>query len=136
MKKVFILSLVTIVAFAAGWYGSLVFYSRVFCVSELKKSCAEIAVLQANIESLDRKDFEPIRTRTNLDIDGKIILINSMLETSKNKEDTERAKKLLSRVAKHRKQFPSEFPANLQNLKTAELHSTVDAILAKYADYK
>lgn len=136
MKKMIILTFVTIVAFAAGWYGSLVFYSRVFCVSELKKSCAEIAVLQANIESLDRKNFESIRTRTNLDIDGKIIFLNSMLETSKNNKDTERAKKLLSRVAKHRKEFPSEFPANLQNQETAEFKSTIDAILAKYADYK
>jgi hypothetical protein len=136
MKKLIVLTLVTIVAFAAGWYGSLEFYSRMFCFSELKKGCAEIAALQANIEALDRKDFESIRTSTNIDLDGKILLLNSMLQTSKNKEDTERAKKWLSRVAKHRKQFPFEYPVNLQNPKTAELKGTIDAILAKYTDYK
>ena len=134
MKKLIVLTLVTIVAFAAGWYGSLQFYSRLFCISELKKGCAELAPLQANIEALDRKDYESIRTRNNIDIDGKILLLNSMLEASNDKEDAERAKKWLSRVAKHRKQFPTEYPANLQNPKTAELKSAVDAILAKYAD--
>jgi hypothetical protein len=59
-----------------------------------------------------------------------------MLETSKNKEDTERAKKWLSRVAKHRKQFPFEYPANLQNPKTAELKSAIDTILARYAGHR
>jgi hypothetical protein len=136
MKKIIVLTLVTIAAFAAGWYGSLEFYSRVFCISELKKGGAEIATLQANIEALDRKDFDSIRARTNADIDGKILILNSMMESSSNKEDVERAKKWLSRVAKHRKQFPAEYPATLQNPKTAELKSAIDAILAKYADYK
>lgn len=139
MKKlivIIVLTLVTIAVFAAGWYGSLLFYSRLFCISELKKGYAELAPLQANIEALDRKDYASIRTSTNIDIDSKILLINSLLETSNDKEDTERAKKWLSRVAKHRKQFPVEYPANLQNPQTAELKSAVDAILAKYADYK
>ena len=105
-------------------------------MSELRKASAELAPLQVNIEALDRKDYESIRTMTNIEIDSKIILVNSMLSVSKSKEETERAKKWLSRVAKHRKQFPSEYPAYLESPETSNLRSEVEAILTKFTDYK
>ena len=136
LEKLIVPAVVALIAFAAGWYGSLEYYSRLFCVSELRKASAELAPLQVNIEALDRKDYESIRTMTNIEIDSKIILVNSMLSVSKSKEETERAKKWLSRVAKHRKQFPSEYPAYLESPETSNLRSEVEAILTKFTDYK
>lgn len=69
-------------------------------------------------------------------IDGEVLKIYNTIGESKNKEDIDKAKKWLSRLAKHRQKFPSVYPKYKETEETAKVHKHVEAILSQYIDYK
>ena len=136
-KTIFIIAMLSAaVMFAAGWYSGQYYYSKLFATSELSKSTAELAGLQLKIEQLDSKKYESVKTDINVDIDGKILLINSLLSDSSCKNDIVIAKKFLSRVAKHRKQFPVSYQPNITDKKYDDYHKSIQTILSQYSDYR
>lgn len=140
MKRKILLGLCSafaaVLLFGGGFFCGLKFFSWNYNISALTEARVALLPLLSNIEALDRKDYNSLRTSLNMRIDGEVLKIYNTIGESKNKEDIDKAKKWLSRLAKHRQKFPSEYPKYQENEETSKVHQHVEAILAQYIDYK
>jgi hypothetical protein len=140
MKKNMILGVCAVVSgivlFGGGFFCGLKFFAWNYNITALTEARIALMPLVTNIEALDRKDYDSLRTSLNLRIDGEVLKIYNTIEESKNKEDIDKAKKALSRLAKHRQNYPPVYPAYLQKSDNEKVYKHVDAILAQFIDYK
>lgn len=136
IKKTIIAIFSAAVIFAAGWFSGQCYHTKLFATSELRSSTADLAGLLLKIEELDKKNYESVKKHINIDIDANILTISSLLTDSSSKHDVENAKKFLSHVAKHRKQFPASYAPNITDPNHDENHRTIEAILNQYVSYK
>jgi hypothetical protein len=140
MKKKIILSICGVCAgillFGGGFFCGLKFFSWNWNISALTESRIALLQLITNIEALDRKDYDSLRTSLNMGIDGEILKIYNTIGDSKSKDDIDKAKKSLSRLAKHRQKYPATYPKYPASSETERVNKAVDAILASYLDYK
>ncbi len=125
-----------IVLFAGGFYCGLRFFVWTFNTTEIAKTNIEFRQLQSNIEALDNNDADALRTNLNLRSDVAIMKLYNMLEESKNGADADKAKKLLTRMAKHRKQFPPTYPKLQGNAETVKTQQHIAAILAEFEEHR
>ncbi len=140
MKKKIILGVFAVLGgillFIGGFFCGLKFFAWNYNITAITEARIALMSLETNIEALDRKDYDSLRTNLNLRIDGEILKIYNLIEESKNKEDINRAKKALSRLAKHRQNYPPAYPAYLQSPDNEKVYKHVDAILTQFIDYK
>lgn len=129
-------ALAAILLFGGGFFCGLKFFSWNYNVSAFTEARIALLPLLSNIEALDQKDYDSLRTSLNMRIDGEVLKINDTIEESKNKEDIDKAKKWLSRLAKHRQKYPSIYPKYPGTEETAKVHKHVETILSQYVDYK
>ena len=70
----------------------------------------EAVLTQANIEHLDDGLPEKARESLMLILDGQILKIATLMETTAAEKDREIGKQFLHRVAKHRNKYPATYP--------------------------
>lgn len=127
---------VAVLLFGGGFFCGLRFFSWTYNASALTEARIALLPLLANIEALDRKDYDSLRTNLNMRINTEVLRIYNTIEESKNKEDIDKAKKWLSRLANHRQKFPAEYPKYQGTEETAKVYKHVEAILSQYIDFK
>jgi hypothetical protein len=137
ITKVILMTILIILTFGLGWYCGLNFFTWTFNHTELTKAYVELMPLQTDIEALDRKDYAALRTSINLRLDAQIIKVYNLIDDNKNTSDNIKAKNMLARVAKHRKEFPGAYPTYPEkNEYTENVHKHVEAMLAEFIDSK
>ena len=140
MKKKIILGVCAISGgiflFGGGFFCGLKFFVWNYNITALTEARIALMPLVTDIETLDRKDYDSLRTRLNLRIDGEVLKVYNTMGESKNKEDIDKAKKTLSRLAKHRQKYPPTYPANLQGPDNERVYKHVNTILSQFAEYK
>ena len=91
MKKKIILGVCAVLGgillFGGGFFCGLKFFVWNYNITALTEARIALMSLVTNIEELDRKDYDSLRTSLNLRIDGEVLKIYNTMEESKNNED-------------------------------------------------
>jgi uncharacterized protein (DUF2267 family) len=81
------------------------------------------------LEYLDSGAPTKAKASLHLSMDGHIMVIGSLLETTSSEKDRESAKRFLRRVAEHRKKYPASYPEQLKSPEFEEVRAMVAEIL-------
>lgn len=111
-KFLFILGLVILsgAVFASGvMFGtSLNFMKQLLTVSMMDKAYMDASSAFRDIQQIDKGNIDGAKESINFLLDGHIITIDSFIKDCPNDKDKARAKKILARIARHRKEYPAK----------------------------
>ena len=116
---------------AAGWY---VGYDRrvlteAYAIPTIDKHLTEAGVTAMLIHQLDSARTDDARHMLRLQLDGQILAIDALLDTS-DARSRELAAKVFARIAQYRAEYPSSYTGQLAQV-DADVSAKIDAILRR-----
>jgi hypothetical protein len=124
--------LLLIIGFAVGVVSVTYYDIRSYEITILDDATINLMNAEMMIGQFDRGDLEALNTSLNMAIDTEVIRIYQSLNLSNDEAKKERAKKLLSKVAKHRQAHPAPYARNPQDPEKEKVIKYVEAILSEH----
>jgi hypothetical protein len=116
-------------AFGGGLWAALHLYGLLQSTPFLNRELVEAIQAQQVLEYLDSGAPNEAKANLYLRMDGHILVIGSLLDTTSSEKDRETARKFLHRVAKHRRKFPASYPESLKSPDLQKARAMVAEIL-------
>ena len=105
-------------------------------VNNLEKETIRASMLLRQIQNMDEGKIEKARQLLNLELDQHIISIDVALSDypKTQKDDKNRAKRLMQKVAEHRKKYSNNvnYPSPTQG--NTDINSVIEETLEKYVE--
>jgi hypothetical protein len=116
-------------AFGGGLWAALYFYGLMQSTPFLTRELVEAIQAQYILEYLDGGTPTKAKASLHLRMDGHIMVIGSLLETTSSENDRQSAKRFLRRVAEHRKKYSASYPEQMKSSDFEEVRKMVAEIL-------
>jgi hypothetical protein len=140
MKKKIVLAVggifLAIAFFGGGCLLAFKAFDSRYGISDIAKDRIELGYLQDCVEKFDLKDYDSLVMLMNLRLDIEIISIYDKLRHETNINNIDKAKKSLSRIAKHRQTFPAVYPKFRTDPNILRTRKLIEAVLAEALIYK